>query len=92
MYWSGDYSFLYDEYKQNPLKYQKEYTTSKRYGDQAFVSERVKHNLIDDKFISWKHHRVDIKIKDDSTFLIFTSPHQKPSKSTHLDIVKRNWK
>ena len=92
MYWSGDYSFLYDEYKKNPIKYQKEYTTTKRYGDQSFISERVKHKLIDGKFVSWRHHRVETEIKEDSSFLIFTSPHQKPSSSTHLDIVKRNWK
>jgi hypothetical protein len=92
MYWSGDHSFLFDEYSKDKRGFQSEYNTTTRYGDQSFISERVNHKLFDDKYVSWQHHKVNTKIDDNCKFLVFTSPHQKPTNNTHLEIVKRNWK
>jgi hypothetical protein len=92
LFWSGDYSFLYSEYIKDQKRYQNEYTTTKRYGDQAFLSERVKREIFEDKYFSWVHHKVNTPINEGCKFLVFTSPYQKPTNNLHLDIVKRNWK
>ena len=93
MFWKNDYSFLYDEYIANKDNVLLEYKNVPRYGDQAYIAERVEHKFIEDikdSAVSWKHHIVKTAINKKSNFLIFTSHQSKPN-NTDLDIVKRNW-
>jgi len=95
MYWSGDYSYLYNNYIKDREQICEEYKRVPRYGDQSYISEHVEYDLIEnyspENFINWKHHKVDTLINDPS-ILIFTSRHQKPSNNTELEIVQNNWR
>ena len=95
MYWSGDYSSLYNNYVNNKELICNEYKKVPRYGDQSYISENVNFDLIDNYvpsgFIGWRHHKLETNI-DDPTILIFTSRHQKPSNNTELQLVKEHWK
>jgi hypothetical protein len=95
MYWSGDYSYLYNNYVNNKDLLCEEYKKVPRYGDQSYISENVEYDLIENyapiNFINWKHHKIETPINDPS-ILIFTSRHQKPSNNLELDIVRTNWR
>jgi len=96
MSWNGDYSYLYEDYIQNQHSIVKEYADISRQGnlgDQGYINENVKHDLIhnytNDNFVGWQHHKINSIISNPSV-LIFTGT-QKPSNNTDLDIVKENW-
>lgn len=94
MYFNGDYSHLYDYYINNQQMVNEIYKNpGLRFGDQAYISENVQFNYLEDYtssgFVAWKHHKVKTEINDCSV-LIFTST-EKPYNNKHLDIVKNNW-
>lgn len=95
MYWNGDYSHLYESYIKNKELICEEYKKVPRYGDQAYISENVNYDLIENYapngFINWKHHKVESQIIDPSV-VIFTSRHQKPSNNLELEIVQAHWR
>lgn len=93
MFWKEDYSRLYNEYIKNKEAIVQEYKRVPRYGDQAYIAENVNHKFIDDidsLAISWRHHKVNTVLNEESKFLIFTSHQSKPN-NTDLEIVKKNW-
>lgn len=94
IYWCGDYSNLFDEYKnnQNDIVSYYENPENKLY-DQGYISDKLDIGHIEDyvaeNFIGWKHHKIETSLLDPS-ILIFTSS-EKPTNNMHLDIVKNNW-
>jgi lipopolysaccharide biosynthesis glycosyltransferase len=92
MLWNNDYSDLYHRYVDNQEAIVKEHTDFNRngaLGDQSYISETIEHDIVDHKYIGWRHHKIDTKINDPS-LLIFTGK-KKPHLETELDIVKENW-
>lgn len=96
MYWDGDYSYLWEIYKSKPLEYWEAlYAKPPLYGDQAIISENVKHNTFldlcpNDWFhIASKHDNFldlsNIKI------LMFRKVSQKPSTMLEHPLVKNHW-
>lgn len=95
MFWSGDYSYLFDRYNKEKDSIVMEYSnpSTLKFGDQAYIRENVDYDLIEnyttDNFIQWYHHKLKTPITNPS-ILIFTS-RQKPSNNTDLDLVKDHW-
>lgn len=94
IYWSGDYSYLFDEYKNNQQAIVEHYENPKnKLYDQAYIADRTNTDFVENYFskdaISWKHHKLSTTLGDPS-ILIFTSS-EKPTNNLHLDIVKNNW-
>lgn len=92
MYFDGDYSYLYTNYTNNRESIIREYKNpGLRYGDQAYISENVEHDFIENyvNLIGWKHHKVDA-YKPGSSILVFTS-REKPYNNLSLPEVRDNW-
>lgn len=96
MWWQGDYSFLWDLYKSKNISYWKEkYSKPPLYGDQALISENVKHTLFTDYApLEWFHvvrkhdESLDLsKVK----ILHFRKAHTKPSTLPNHKLVKLHW-
>jgi hypothetical protein len=93
MYWSGDYSHLYNDFNTHiPNKYD-DINRPGSLGDQAYIAENVEYDIIENYtmqgFIGWRHHKVETSAVEPS-LLIFTST-EKPSNNTKLELVKQNW-
>lgn len=41
MSWAGDYRHIYEAFKLDPARYIKEYQTTKKWGDQGFIRDRI---------------------------------------------------
>lgn len=97
MYWNGNYSYLYNNYinKQQEIinEYQFNLNRTGCLGDQAYISEHVKHdlfeNVLGNNFVSWCHHKINAPVTDPSV-LIFTG-NQKPNNNLDLPLVKTHW-
>jgi len=92
MLWNQDYSDLYDNYVSNQSDIVNEYqdiTRQGALGDQAYISENIEHNIIDQEYIAWEHHKMKTDYVDPAV-LIFTGS-KKPNLNQHLDIVRNNW-
>jgi hypothetical protein len=92
MLWNNDYSDLYFNYINNQQEVIRDYTNVDRdgaLGDQAYISENIKHETFDQKYIGWKHHKIVTEIKDPS-LVIFTG-RKKPHLETDTDIIRENW-
>jgi len=92
MLWNQNYSYLYDRYVNNQSTIVNEYTDTDRQGalgDQAYISENVEHEVIDQKYIAWEHHKIKTDVVD-PTILIFTGK-KKPHLNRNLDIIRNNW-
>jgi hypothetical protein len=96
MWWQGDYSNLWDLYKSKNISHWKEkYAKPPLYGDQALISENVKHTLfVDHVPAEWFHV---VKKHDDSLdlskvkILHFRKAHTKPSTLPNHPLVKKHW-
>lgn len=97
MYWNGDYTILWDIYKKHPLEYWKNlYAHPPLYGDQALISENVKHKTFSElcptewfHIASKKDEFLDLsKVK----MLMFRKSKQKPSTMPYHRLVSSNWK
>ena len=92
MYFDGDYSHLYDNYINNKESIIQEYANAGlRYGDQAYISENVEYDYIENyaNLVGWKHHKVN-SYKAGSSVLVFTSK-EKPYNNLDIDEVRDNW-
>lgn len=96
MYWNGDYSYLWNLYKSQPLEYWKSlYAAPPLYGDQALISENTKHDLFTNMcpkewfhIASKKDEKLDLsKIK----LLMFRKTKSKPSTMLDHPVVKQHW-
>lgn len=62
MAWSGDLSYLYEEFKKDPEKHMKECNSHRWWGDQGFIEKHLKEtpcfwqDLAPDEIVSWKVH------------------------------------
>jgi len=95
MYWRGDYSMLYHLYNSNANHYHKIYKKVPLIGDQAFISQEVKHGFINDvlpsKYITWCKNP-SINVSDETGLLIFLSKKFKPHMFVDHEYIKENWK
>lgn len=97
MWWQGDHSNLWDLYKSKNISYWKEkYAKPPLFGDQALISENVKHTLFVDYIPpEWFHV---VRKHDDSLdlskvkILHFRKAHTKPSTLPNHKLVKLHWK
>jgi hypothetical protein len=96
MWWNGDYSYLWDLYLSKDISYWKDlYSTAPLYGDQALISENVKHVIFQDRVPDeWFHltsrrdNSLDLsKVK----ILHFRKTHTKPSTLPNHPLVKKHW-
>jgi hypothetical protein len=101
MYWNGDYSSIYETYKNSNNHYENKYSSwnqngSKQIGDQALISELIPHAFINDlippEWIQLVSKKDNVKDFSKSKILIFKKPHSKPSTLTEHPIVKQHWK
>jgi hypothetical protein len=62
MFWNGDFSYLYDIFKQDPVTHMQECSTNRWWGDQGFIEKHLKispvfwQDIAPDKLVSWKVH------------------------------------
>ena len=62
MYWSGDMSYLYDEFIKDPQRHMAECVSSRWWGDQGFIEKYNKEqtvywqDIIPNSVVSWKVH------------------------------------
>lgn len=97
MFWNGDYSYLYDRYRDHQAEIVQEYQYNLSrpgwLGDQAYIGENVMHDLIENfagtDFLGWRHHKIQTEISDPAV-LIFTGK-QKPTNNIHMTLVQENW-
>lgn len=97
MIWGGDHSDLYLHYRNNQQAVVQEYQYNLArpgcIGDQAFIGENVRHEVIENfvrpGFVGWVHHKIKTDL-DQPSILIFTGS-QKPSNNLHLDLVRQHW-
>lgn len=97
MYWDGDYSYLWDHYKTQPLEYWKElFAEPPLYGDQALISENVEHktflDLCPDNWFHIASKKDDLLDLSEVRMLMFRKVSQKPSTMLHHKLVAENWK
>ena len=97
MYWDGDYSYLWNFYKTQPLEYWKElFAHPPMYGDQALISENVDHKTFFDICpAEWFHiasRKDDMLDLSEVRMLMFRKASQKPSTMLHHRLVQENWK
>jgi hypothetical protein len=95
MWWRKDHSWLWKLYQQqSPEHWANQYSSPPLYGDQAFVSERVRHTLLTDHCPSeWFHiaSRRDIDNLSDVKMLMFRKTSQKPSTMLSHPLVQAHW-
>jgi len=95
MWWQGDQSHLWEIYQSSPIEHwQSLYSKAPLYGDQALISENVKHDLFTDflpsewiQIASSRHHNNLDQIK----ILHFRKTSQKPSTMLDHPLVKEHW-
>lgn len=97
MYWEGDYSFLWKIYKSKDINYWKDlYSTPPLYGDQAIISENVKHetflNYCPDEWFHIASKRDNQLDLDNVKLLMFRKVSQKPSTMLDHPLVINHWK
>jgi hypothetical protein len=62
LFWKDDMSYLYEEFKKDSVRYMKECTTERWWGDQGFIEKHTKitpsywQDIIPEKIVSWKVH------------------------------------
>lgn len=62
MYWKGDMSYLYEEFKKDPTRHMNECTTGRWWGDQGFIERYLKEkpvfwqHISPNRVVSWKMH------------------------------------
>jgi len=96
MWWNGDYSYLWDLYLSKDILYWKDlYSTAPLYGDQALISENVKHTIFQDSVPNeWFHltsRRDDTLDLSNVKILHFRKTHTKPSTLPNHPLVKKHW-
>jgi hypothetical protein len=95
MWWRKDHSWLWKLYRQQSSEYWADlYSAPPLYGDQAFVSERVRHTLLTDHCPSeWFHiaSRRDIDNLSGVKMLMFRKTSQKPSTMLDHPLVQAHW-
>lgn len=88
MAWNGDYSHIYKTFIKSQEKYMAEYTTSDRWGDQAFINEHagVNFELLQDIFpFQMGSYKFDFGQKDPwrGTRIVIFHGEPKPWETTH---------
>jgi len=96
MWWEGDYSYLWDLYLSKDISFWKDlYSTVPLYGDQALISENVKHAIFQDCIpANWCHitSRRDNSLDlSNVKILHFRKTHTKPSTLPNHPLVKKHW-
>jgi hypothetical protein len=96
MWWNGDYSYLWELYLSKDISYWKDlYSTAPLYGDQALISENVKHSIFQDHVPNeWFHitsRRDDVLDLSKVKILHFRKTHTKPSTLPNHPLVKKHW-
>lgn len=96
MYWNGDFSNIWNKYKENPDYWHSLYAAPPLYGDQAIISENVNHKTFLDlcpnewfHIASKKDHLLDLS---EVKMLMFRKISQKPSTMKDHVLVVNNWK
>lgn len=62
MFWTGDMSYLYEEFIANPNEYMRICNTERWWGDQGFIEMKLKNkpvfwqDILENKIVSWKVH------------------------------------
>lgn len=80
MFWRGDMSYLYEEFKKDPGKHMNECNSERWWGDQGFIEKHLKtdpvfwQQIVPNKIVSWKMH-CKFGIPKDASIIAF---HGKP--------------
>jgi hypothetical protein len=96
MWWQGDYSNLWNTFISKPSNYwQSLYGVPPLYGDQALISEHVKHTLLTDHCpAEWFHiatHKDARRDLSQIKMLMFRKVSQKPSTMSNHPLVQAHW-
>lgn len=100
MFWSGDYSGIFNSYALNHTWYEDRYSTANQgaerlVGDQAVISSMTEHVFINDLCPkNWIHiaSKRDAQLDlSETRILIFRKPSSKPSNMPTHDLVKKHW-
>ena len=95
MWWQGDHSHLWNLYQQSPQHWANTYRHPPLYGDQALISEHVKHTLLTDHCPNeWFQiaSRRDVSGFDNIKLLMFRKTSQKPSTMLDHPLVQAYWR
>jgi hypothetical protein len=96
MWWQGDHSNLWNTFISKPLNHwQSLYGVPPLYGDQAIISEHVKHTLLTDHCpTEWFHiatHKDARRDLSQIKMLMFRKVSQKPSTMSNHPLVQAHW-
>lgn len=96
MWWQGDHSNLWNTFISKPLNHwQSLYGVLPLYGDQAIISEHVKHTLLTDHCpAEWFHiatHKDARRDLSQIKMLMFRKVSQKPSTMSNHPLVQAHW-
>lgn len=93
MWWNGDYSDLYTQWAaESQSTWSTQYSKMPRYGDQAFIEDRVAHTLLQQhipaEWVGWSSQK---QINSQAKILIFRKVSQKPSTMLDHALVQAHW-
>jgi hypothetical protein len=93
MWWRGDHSSLYAQWSaESQDTWAAQYSKMPRYGDQAFIEDRVKHTLLQDHipqdWVAWSSQK---QSSPNARLLIFRKVSQKPSTMLDHALVQAHW-
>ena len=96
MFWQGDHSYLWEIYKNQPLKHWESlYGVPPLYGDQAIISENAQHTVLTDHCpTEWFHianHKDARQDLSQIKMLMFRKVSQKPSTMGYHPLVQQHW-
>lgn len=101
MYWSGDYSVIYNEYIKNPEYFENKFATfnqgkERLVGDQALISTLINHDFINNfcpkEWIHIVRKNDNLLDLTQTRILIFRKAHTKPSTMPEHKLVIQHWK
>lgn len=95
MWWNGDYSFIWDQFIEQPIKiWHDQYQSVEKYVDQGFISDRVEHGLIQHK-LSFPDRITRITKRglshNHDHSILFCSGKRKPWNNLEHPDVKKYW-
>lgn len=93
MWWRGDQSHLYTQWiAESQATWAAQYSKMPRYGDQAFIEDRVDHTLLQQHipgdWIAWSSQK---QSNANAKLLIFRKVSQKPSTMLDHALVRAHW-
>jgi len=93
MWWQGDYRYLWQKFRNDPVKWEEKYQEEKpftSYGDQKFISDNTDHTLIQNVIKNPEYiNRIRKKESNNKSKILICSGNRRPwSGAKHPDIIK----